>query len=262
MEGIPKLACVEVGRIKARFGQYNLLNAAGQTITVRLGLCGRVNRDSVLHQRIPGADSLRQMVLQPSPGAVVIYPKQLPLEMVAPLELAGGDFLSDLEKDCAAVIMTAYLSRHGQWEPGFELGMAAALRTERVTFFDELKVSFDLPRTIFLNLSDQENGPQPTERFHWALSWLLGRIKVDQLLLARGCSPESLGQNARDYFAFTYQQEVIRGIVDHLTKQPGFNESPDRHYYHTQMTTIESLLADYWSEICPEERNIVKLIRG
>lgn len=153
----------------------------------------------------PGSDFyvLQREVVEPT--IIFVHPADLPSDARERFQHAGANFFSDLTKYCALVGICDRVEFDGRWAQGFVPEMIEKSETE--VLLAELDPRLYPPeKVMFVNRRFHDGRPMPALMvLREPLSWLLGRLKVAALLIARGLPADALTPAGKDYYAFAYR---------------------------------------------------------
>ncbi|MFA6170312.1 MAG: hypothetical protein WCW67_08065 [Candidatus Margulisiibacteriota bacterium] len=171
-----------------------------------------------------GADSRGQAVEN---KAVITSPGLVPAEIERSFSLAGPEFAADFAGLANIVFCPLVLEvddRGVRWSPGFELGMFYHEPVLQRSFLSQAKYLDDPARIVFVSAFSAEKLPIPGEELHWSLSFLVGRVKINALAVAKGLS--DFGESARDCYAQIYQIRLTQNLLEQtLAADPSFNSN-------------------------------------
>ncbi|MBU0630177.1 MAG: hypothetical protein KKC80_04565 [Candidatus Margulisbacteria bacterium] len=159
--------------------------------------------------------------------AVITSPGLAPAEVERSFSLAGPEFAADFAR-LSNIIFCPLILRvdngNNFWVPGFELGMFGLEPAAQKAFLSGAMYLGDPARMVFVSTFSAEKLPIPGEELHWNLSYLVGRVRVNALAVAKGLSVQDFGESARDCYAEIYQIRLTQNLLEQtLAADPNFN---------------------------------------
>ena len=140
--------------------------------------------------------------------AVMVDTSFLPREIIDFLSSSGKGHELDL-RYCPGMVFLPPLYENGDWSQGFVITMAQPSPRELKDFISGAPgLKSKLKDLIFINTYDENGKALEQDRFNWSLGWLLGRVKVRHLLIAKGLPANALSQNARNVYAYLYLADI------------------------------------------------------
>jgi hypothetical protein len=245
----PVYLCITIGYMAAKIGRYQL----SQKNTVQLNTV--LASEQSPNKQLPDSKTISKMSVENNNCALVVPPTQLPIEITTPFILAGESFAADLDKFCEAIIFTSHLfstlNNHGtvRWEAGFEIGMAGV---PTAAFPSTLRQS------MFVNLRDLYGLEFPGTQMHWIMAFLLGRLKANGILESQQINPETVNEDIKNYFAYSYQLNITNKLIESLsTRHPSFCASEEGALFAHKQQELTGIIEDHSTLLSRFERNFI-----
>jgi len=180
--------------------------------------------------------------------AVMLKPDQWPLKMIKPFRAAGERYLRDLTGCVSDIIFTLGIESEENdgklyWSHGFEASMVGG-EPQQVP-----------ARTIFLNTADPRGILIPPDHFHWSLSWLVGRIKIGELAIAKGLPIERLTARVRDCYAQSYQRRLTFDLLTFLAQDEEFRSGSAFSHFEKYIAVFDERIKHCYPLMSREETN-------
>ena len=207
----------------------------------------------------PGMDLIWQ-IMGKTNSAVNLNPGMCPSELEQSFQQAGETFHRDFSTLSNLIFVpTVCLQENGKsiWSPGFTLGQLNLPTDQEAALLGDLRYIGEPKQMAFLSCFTADGRAIVPEHLHWSLSFLIGQIKLDALMIARGLTSEKVGRTARECFAQTYQLDMVQGLLATLGKQPGFAGSQMDVKYQRFISMTEQVISGYYQRMTPFEINLV-----
>ncbi|MDD5593902.1 MAG: hypothetical protein PHG97_04110 [Candidatus Margulisbacteria bacterium] len=195
----------------------------------------------------PSMDFIHRLLIDKD-QAVILKPDQWPLNLIKPFRAAGERYLRDLIGCVSDILFALGIESEENdgklyWAHGFEASMVV----------DEPR---QIPaRTVFLNTADPRGILIPPDHFHWSLSWLVGRIKIGELAIAKGLPVERATERVRDCYAQSYQRRLTFDLLTFLVQDDEFKNGPTSQLFEKYIAAFDGRIKYCYTQMSREETN-------
>jgi hypothetical protein len=177
----------------------------------------------------PKLDGVLSHVRRPEDGdfsAALVSGKDILSEAINPFSISGDRHEGNLIMFISGIVFAPFLESENEmeekWCEGFEFSMVEGVRgSTEDDFIDNLSEFYrDTGTVLFVNACLKDGKPLTPESYAFALSRLVGRVKINEMLISKGMRADDLSQAGRDYFSTLYQLDFYESCISGVFGPP------------------------------------------